>query len=62
MDPAGSTLLVKSYVGRHFESYAERHIRLYADTTNMDALDWVRRHLEADGSDLVPEMIKAFAE
>ena len=27
-----------------------------------DALDWLRKHLEADGSDLVREMVGAFAE
>jgi putative transposase len=29
---------------------------------NMDALEWLRKHLEADGSDLLREMIKTFAE
>jgi transposase-like protein len=28
----------------------------------MDALDWLRKHLDADGSDLLREMVKAFAE
>jgi putative transposase len=29
---------------------------------NMDALDWLRKHLDADGSDLLREMVKTFAE
>jgi putative transposase len=29
---------------------------------NMDALEWLRKHLEADGSDLLREMVKTFAE
>jgi transposase-like protein len=28
----------------------------------MDALEWLRKHLEADGSDVLREMIKTFAE
>ena len=28
----------------------------------MDALDWLRKHLEGEGSDLLREMIKTFAE
>jgi transposase-like protein len=28
----------------------------------MDALDWLRKHLDADGSDLLREMVKTFAE
>ena len=29
---------------------------------NMDALDWLRKHLEEDGSDLLREMVRSFAE
>ena len=29
---------------------------------NMDALDWLRKHLEAEGNDLLREMVKTFAE
>jgi putative transposase len=29
---------------------------------NMDALEWLRKHLEADDSDLLREMVKTFAE
>ena len=29
---------------------------------NMDALDWLRKHLEADGNDMIREMVQAFAE
>lgn len=29
---------------------------------NMDALEWLRKHLETDGSDVLREMIKTFAE
>src|SRR5579862_4574837 len=29
---------------------------------NMDALDWLRKHLEADGNDLLREMVRTFAE
>ena len=29
---------------------------------NMDALEWLRKHLEEDGNDLLREMIKSFAE
>ena len=29
---------------------------------NMDALEWLRKHLEADGSDVLCEMVKTFAE
>jgi putative transposase len=29
---------------------------------NMDALEWLRKHLEQDGSDLLREMVRAFAE
>jgi hypothetical protein len=28
----------------------------------MDALEWLRKHLDADGSDLLREMIRTFAE
>jgi putative transposase len=28
----------------------------------LDALDWLRKHLEADGNDLVRDMVQAFAE
>jgi transposase-like protein len=28
----------------------------------MDALDWLRKHLEADGNDLLREMVRSFAE
>jgi len=31
-------------------------------TTTMDPLAWLRKHLEADGSDLLREMVRAFAE
>ena len=31
-------------------------------SNNMDALEWLRKHLEADGSDVLREMIKTFAE
>ena len=30
--------------------------------TNMDALEWLRKHLEGEGSDVLREMIKTFAE
>jgi len=30
--------------------------------TNMDALEWLRKHLDEDGSDLLREMVRAFAE
>jgi putative transposase len=30
--------------------------------TNMDALEWLRKHLESDGSDVLREMIKTFAQ
>lgn len=30
--------------------------------TNMDALEWLRKHLDADGSDLLRAMVKTFAE
>jgi putative transposase len=30
--------------------------------TNMDALEWLRKHLESDGGDVLREMIKTFAE
>jgi putative transposase len=30
--------------------------------TNMDALEWLRKHLEGDGSDVLRQMIKTFAE
>jgi putative transposase len=30
--------------------------------TNMDALEWLRKHLEEDGSDVLREMVKSFAE
>ena len=30
--------------------------------TNMDALEWLRKHLEEDGSDVLREMVKTFAE
>jgi hypothetical protein len=29
---------------------------------NMDALEWLRKHLEEDGSDVLREMVKTFAE
>jgi hypothetical protein len=29
---------------------------------NVDALDWLRKHLDADGSDLLREMVRTFAE
>jgi hypothetical protein len=29
---------------------------------NMDALDWSRKHLDAEGSDLLREMVRTFAE
>jgi putative transposase len=29
---------------------------------NMDALDWLRKHLDAEGSDLLREMVRTFAE
>ncbi len=29
---------------------------------NMDALDWLRKHLDEDGSDLLREMVRTFAE
>jgi hypothetical protein len=29
---------------------------------NMDALEWLRKHLEAEGSDLLHEMVRTFAE
>lgn len=32
------------------------------NTTNMDALEWLRKHLDEGGDDLVREMVKAFAE
>lgn len=32
------------------------------NTNNMDALEWLRKHLDGDGNDLVREMVKAFAE
>jgi hypothetical protein len=28
----------------------------------MDALEWLRKHLDADGSDLLREMVRTFAE
>ena len=28
---------------------------------NMDALEWLRKHLEGDGSDLLREMVRSFA-
>ena len=28
----------------------------------MDALEWLRKHLEEDGSDLLREMVRSFAE
>ena len=28
----------------------------------LDALDWLRKHLEDDSSDVVRDMVKAFAE
>jgi putative transposase len=30
--------------------------------TNMDALEWLRKHLEAEGNDLLREMVRSFAE
>lgn len=32
VDPAGLGLHITPYFGRRFESYAERHIRLYSDS------------------------------
>ena len=29
---------------------------------NMDALEWLRKHLEEDDSDLLREMVRVFAE
>jgi transposase-like protein len=29
---------------------------------NLDALEWLRTHLEAEGSDLLREMVRTFAE
>ena len=29
---------------------------------NMDALEWLRKHLDAEGSDLLREMVKTCAE
>jgi putative transposase len=29
---------------------------------DMDALEWLRKHLEAEGSDLLREMVRTFAE
>lgn len=29
---------------------------------NMDALEWLRKHLDADGSDLLRELVTTFAE
>jgi putative transposase len=29
---------------------------------NMGALEWLRKHLEAEGSDLLREMLRTFAE
>ena len=29
---------------------------------NMDALEWLRKHLDTDGSDLLREMVRTFAE
>jgi hypothetical protein len=29
---------------------------------NMDALEWLRKHLDAEGSDLLREMVRTFAE
>jgi len=29
---------------------------------NMDALEWLRKHLEAEGNDLLCEMVRSFAE
>jgi putative transposase len=29
---------------------------------NMDALEWLRKHLEGEGSDLLREMVRTFAE
>jgi putative transposase len=29
---------------------------------NMDALEWLRKHLDAEGSDLLREMVRSFAE
>jgi putative transposase len=30
--------------------------------TNMDALEWLRKHLEAEGNDLLRDMVRSFAE
>ncbi len=32
------------------------------NTNNMDALEWLRKHLEGDGNDLLREMVREFAE
>ncbi len=32
------------------------------NTNNMDALEWLRKHLDEDDNDLVREMVRAFAE
>lgn len=32
------------------------------NNTNMDALEWLRKHLDADGNDMVREMVAAFAQ
>jgi putative transposase len=32
------------------------------NTNNMDALEWLRKHLDEDGNDLLREMVTAFAE
>src|SRR5207244_12096833 len=33
-----------------------------AVNNNMDALEWLRKHLDAEGSDLLREMVATFAE
>ena len=32
------------------------------NTNNMDALEWLRKHLDAEGNDLLREMVREFAE
>jgi transposase-like protein len=32
------------------------------NTNNMDALGWLRKHLDEDGNDLLREMVREFAE
>jgi hypothetical protein len=44
VDPAGFALHVRPDVGRHFESYTERHTWLYTDNRDAVALDAFHRH------------------